>query len=153
MGIIEVFTDGGCSGNPGRGGWAYHLTADCGNEVAVDEHESSGAAEYTTNNRMEMTAVIEALRKIKESWDYQYFCVIVVTDSTYVQQGISSWIHRWKSNHWKTTAGKPVKNADLWSRLDSLSAAVKAEFRWVRGHAGDLRNERCHQLVQEAIRR
>ena len=151
--MIEVFTDGGCSGNPGPGGWAYHLTIDRRNGSAVEERENSGAVDHTTNNRMEMTAVIEALMEIQESWDYGSIRVVVSTDSTYVQQGISSWIHRWRRNHWKTANGKPVKNADLWGCLDTLSTSIKAEFRWVRGHTGDQRNERCHQLVQEAIGR
>ena len=154
--LIEAFTDGGCRGNPGPGGWAYHLTVyapgeDARTGVAGPALEGSGAAPRTTNNRMELTAVIQALRAIRGLSEYAAAQVVVVTDSTYVQQGIVSWIRRWRANGWRTAAKQPVKNAELWRTLDELAQATGARFRWVRGHAGDPRNERCHTLVQAAI--
>ena len=154
--LIEAFTDGGCRGNPGPGGWAYHLTvhggpADGDSAVARPPLEDSGFAARTTNNRMELAAVIQALRAVRGMPEHPGARVVVVTDSTYVQQGIVSWIHRWRANGWRTATRQPVKNAKLWRRLDELAQATGAQFRWVRGHAGDPRNERCHALVQAAI--
>ena len=143
---IEAFTDGGCIGNPGPGGWAFHLTLPSGRVI-----EDSGAAAATTNNRMELIAVIQALRAVRNLPEALTSEVVAVTDSTYVQQGITSWIRRWRANGWLTAAKQPVKNARLWRRLDEVAAATGAQFRWVRGHAGDPRNERCHALVQAAI--
>ncbi len=152
--LIEAFTDGGCRGNPGPGGWAYHLTIHPPDRPkgsrASEVSEGSGAAAATTNNRMELTAVIQALRAVR-ALPHVATEVVVVTDSTYVQQGITSWIHRWRANGWRTAARQPVKNASLWRLLDQLAAETGARFRWVRGHAGDARNERCHTLVQAAI--
>lgn len=154
-GLIEAFTDGGCSGNPGPGGWAYHLTvyapAAGARGAARAPLEGSGADPRTTNNRMELTAVIEALRAVRALPEQAAAQVVVVTDSTYVQQGIVSWIRRWRANGWLTRSRQPVKNAELWRTLDELAQATGAQFRWVRGHAGDPRNERCHALVQAAI--
>ena len=154
--LIEAFTDGGCSGNPGPGGWAYHVTvhdgaAAGGDGTARAALEESGFAARTTNNRMELAAVIQALRAIRGMPEHAGARVVVATDSTYVQQGIVSWIHRWRTNGWRTATKQPVKNAELWRRLDELARATGAQFRWVRGHAGDSRNERCHTLVQAAI--
>ena len=154
--MIEAFTDGGCSGNPGPGGWAYHATvhddaADGGVGAARPALEDSGFAARTTNNRMELAAVIQALRAIRGMPEHAGARIVVVTDSTYVQQGIVSWIHRWRANGWRTATKQPVKNVELWRRLDELAHATGAQFRWVRGHAGDPRNERCHTLVQAAI--
>ena len=154
--LIEVFTDGGCSGNPGPGGWAYHLTVHAPGRVAGDRPqpppaEGSGAAARTTNNRMELDAVIHALRAVRALPEHAGARVVVVTDSTYVQQGITSWIRRWRANGWRTATKQPVKNAELWRTLDELARATGAQFRWVRGHTGDPRNERCHTLVQKAI--
>ena len=154
--LIEAFTDGGCSGNPGPGGWAYHVTvhddaADGGAGAARPALEDSGFAARTTNNRMELAAVIQALRAIRGMPEHAGAGIVVVTDSTYVQQGIVSWIRRWRTNGWRTATKQPVKNAELWRRLDELARATGARFRWVRGHAGDPRNERCHTLVQAAI--
>lgn len=143
---IEAFTDGGCHGNPGPGGWAFHLTFASGRV-----QEGSGAANTTTNNRMELIAVIQALRAVRDLPEADAGHVVVVTDSTYVQQGITSWIRRWRANGWLTAAKQPVKNATLWRMLDEVATDTGAEFRWVRGHAGDPRNERCHALVQAAI--
>lgn len=153
-GLIEAFTDGGCSGNPGPGGWAYHLTVYApggGRRVARAPLEGSGAAPRTTNNRMELAAVIEALRAVRGLPGHAAAQIVVVTDSTYVQQGIVSWIRRWRANGWLTRSRQPVKNAEQWRTLDELAQATGAQFRWVRGHAGDPRNERCHALVQAAI--
>lgn len=144
--LIEAFTDGGCLGNPGPGGWAFHLTLRPGRVL-----EDSGAAAATTNNRMELTAVIEALHAVRDLPEADAAEVVVVTDSTYVQQGITSWIRRWRANGWLTAAKQPVKNAKLWRMLDEVASDTGAQFRWVRGHAGDPRNERCHTLVQAAI--
>ena len=155
---IEAFTDGGCSGNPGPGGWAYHLAVPAaGGRQDAAPHaalEDSGAAASTTNNRMELAAVIHALRAIRTIRalpEYAAARVVVNTDSTYVQQGITAWIKRWRANGWRTAAKQPVKNADLWRLLDELAQATGAQFRWVRGHAGNRPNERCHKLVQAAI--
>ena len=154
-GLIEAFTDGGCHGNPGPGGWAYHLTvyapAAGARGAARAPLEGSGADPRTTNNRMELAAVIEALRAVRALPEQSAAQVVVVTDSTYVQQGIVSWIRRWRANGWLTKSRQPVKNAELWRILDELAQATGAQFRWVRGHAGDPRNERCHALVQAAI--
>ena len=144
--LIEAFTDGGCLGNPGPGGWAFHLTV-----APARVHEDSGAAAATTNNRMELIAVIQALRTVRDLPEASAAKVVVFTDSTYVQQGITSWIRRWRANGWLTAAKQPVKNAKLWRKLDEVAAQTGAQFRWVRGHAGDPRNERCHALVQAAI--
>ena len=154
--LIEAFTDGGCRGNPGRGGWAFHLTLHAASPgdaagAPVRVLEGSGAAAATTNNRMELSAVIQALRAVRDLPEAAAADVVVVTDSTYVQQGITSWIRRWRANGWQTAAKQPVKNASLWRMLDQVTAETKAKFRWVRGHAGDARNERCHALVQSAI--
>jgi ribonuclease HI len=142
---IVIYTDGGCHGNPGPGGWAYVLVT--GNERI----ERSGAAPGTTNNRMELRAVIEALQTVAEfTGDGR---VTVHTDSQYVKNGITDWIHTWRANGWKTSARKPVKNQDLWVALHDLNTRLQPTWKWVRGHSGDAMNERCDELVQEAISR
>lgn len=140
----KVFTDGGCWGNPGPGGWAciVRLT---GKEIAA-----SGGSASTTNNRMELTAVIEGIRGAKDAGAET---VDVVTDSRYVQQGITSWIHNWKKNGWRTANKKPVKNQDLWISLDREAQSLNIRWMWVAGHAGHEENERCHDLVQKEIAR
>lgn len=135
--MIEIYTDGACSGNPGPGGWGV-LILDGG-----DERELFGGEADTTNNRMEMMAVIEALKATDACDD-----IILYTDSQYVKNGISSWIHGWKRNGWKTASRKPVKNKDLWIALDELSASRKIDWRWVKGHAGDAGNERADELAR-----
>jgi ribonuclease HI len=140
--IIDIFTDGACSGNPGPGGWGALLRFD------GKEKELSGYEPATTNNRMELTAVIEALRALKRP-----VAARVHTDSQYVQKGISEWIHGWKKRGWKTADRQPVKNADLWQTLDGLSANHKIEWLWVRGHAGHVENERVDALARAAIER
>jgi ribonuclease HI len=141
-----LFTDGGCHGNPGPGAWAWRAVGP-DNTVL---HDGSGYAGQTTNNRMELTAVIEALTWIRESGVTE--SPVIRTDSQYVRQGITAWIHRWKQNGWLTSAKKPVKNADLWRELDELNTAIAPKWEWVRGHAGDEHNEACDEAVQRTIR-
>ena len=138
--MVEIYTDGACKGNPGVGGWGAIL------RFGGTEKELFGGVANTTNNRMEMTAVIEALRSLSRSCD-----AVVFTDSSYVQKGISEWIHGWKRNGWKTSDKKPVKNADLWQTLDQLAAGHKIEWRWVKGHAGHPENERADLLANRGV--
>ena len=138
--IVDIFTDGACSGNPGPGGWGALLRID------GKEKELSGYVAQTTNNRMEMMAVIEALRVLKRP-----VSVRVHTDSQYVQKGISEWIHGWKKRGWQTADRKPVKNVDLWQALDAATVGHKIEWLWVRGHAGHVENERVDELARRAI--
>lgn len=137
---VEIFTDGSCIGNPGPGGWAAIL------RFKKQEKEISGYAPDTTNNRMEMTAVLQALLALKEPCR-----VILCTDSRYLKDGITSWIKGWKRNGWKTAAKEPVKNKDLWVALDEAIRRHVIEWKWVKGHAGHPENERCDQLAREAI--
>jgi ribonuclease HI len=137
---VDVFTDGACSGNPGPGGWGVVMRW---GEV---EKELFGGEEDTTNNRMELLAVISALNALKRP-----VRVVVHTDSTYVQQGISKWIHGWKKNGWKTKDKQPVKNADLWRALDAAASRHQVEWRWVKGHAGHPENERADALARKGI--
>ena len=133
---VTIYTDGACKGNPGPGGWGAWLS------MGEHEKELFGGENPTTNNRMELTAVIEALASLKRTCD-----VILYTDSEYVRKGITEWIHGWKTRGWKTADKKPVKNADLWQRLDALRLLHRVEFRWVKGHAGDPGNERADALA------
>jgi ribonuclease HI len=137
---VEVFTDGACSGNPGPGGWGALL------RYKGVERELSGAESDTTNNRMEMMAAIAALEAITRPSR-----VILTTDSTYVRDGITKWIVGWKRRNWKTAGKKPVKNVDLWQRLEAASAPHAVEWHWVRGHSGHAENERADTLAREAI--
>ncbi len=140
MDKVEIFTDGACKGNPGPGGWgAWLVNGD-------HEKEMFGGELNTTNNRMELRAVIEALTALKRPCD-----IIVHTDSQYVQKGISEWIHGWKARGWKTASREPVKNADLWKALDSAQAMHKIEWRWVKGHAGHEGNERADRLANRGV--
>jgi ribonuclease HI len=136
--VVTIYTDGACKGNPGPGGWGAWLRS--------NGHDKSmcGGEALTTNNRMELTAVIEALASLKRSCD-----VAVYTDSEYVRKGITEWIHGWKLRGWKTADKKPVKNAELWQRLDALAQLHKVDWHWVRGHAGDPGNERADALANE----
>lgn len=138
--IIDIWADGGCRGNPGPGGWGVVL------RMGSKEKELWGGEAATTNNRMELTAVIRALEAMKRPVRAR-----IHTDSQYVQKGISEWIHGWKRNGWKTSDRKPVKNADLWQRLDALAARHRLEWLWVRGHAGDPGNERADALANRGI--
>lgn len=135
--IVDIFTDGACSGNPGPGGWGAIL------RVGRHEKEIWGGERQTTNNRMELQAVIEALTLLKRP-----VRVRVHTDSQYVQKGISEWIHGWKARGWKTAAKQPVKNADLWTALDEVAARHQVEWVWVKGHAGHADNERADALAR-----
>jgi ribonuclease HI len=136
MDQIEIYTDGACKGNPGPGGWGAWLRS------AGHEKELWGGAPQTTNNRMELIAVIEALNALKRPSR-----VILHTDSAYVKNGITTWIHGWKAKGWLTADRKPVKNVDLWQRLDALRAQHQVDWRWVKGHAGDPGNERADALA------
>ena len=140
MTSVEIFTDGACSGNPGPGGWGAIL------HWKGHEKELSGAEAETTNNRMELTAAIAALEALKRRSK-----VRLVTDSTYVRDGVTKWIHGWKRNGWKTAAKKPVKNDDLWKRLDAIASKHDVTWEWVKGHAGHPENERADQLARDAI--
>ncbi len=137
---VTIYTDGACKGNPGPGGWGAWLS------TGEHEKEMFGGERQTTNNRMELTAVIEALASLKRSCD-----VTVYTDSEYVRKGITEWIHGWKQRGWKTADKKPVKNADLWQRLDALRALHQVDWRWVKGHAGDPGNERADALANRGV--
>ena len=137
---IEIFTDGACKGNPGRGGWGAVL------RYGSHEKELFGGEELTTNNRMELTAVIRALECLRRPSR-----VIVHTDSQYVQKGIDQWIHAWKARGWKTAERKPVKNEDLWRELDALAARHQIAWKWVRGHAGHVENERADALANRGV--
>jgi len=137
---VIIYTDGACSGNPGPGGWGVLLRF--GNR----EKELSGGAPETTNNRMEMTAAIEALKTLKRSCRIEFY-----TDSEYLRKGITEWISSWKRRGWKTAAKKPVKNQDLWQALDAAIQKHQINWHWVRGHAGQRENERVDELARSAI--
>ena len=137
---VTIHTDGACSGNPGPGGWGAIL------EYRGHKKELSGAEAETTNNRMELMAAIAALEALTRKSD-----VRLVTDSVYVRDGVTKWIHGWKKNGWKTAAKKPVKNEDLWRRLDEVASKHSVQWEWVKGHAGDPGNERADALAREAI--
>ncbi len=141
-GIIDIFTDGACSGNPGPGGWGAIL------RWRGTEKELSGGEEETTNNRMELMAAIASLESLNRPVKAR-----VHTDSQYVKDGITRWINKWKQNGWKTAARKPVKNTDLWQRLEEAAGAHDVEWRWIKGHAGHPENERADELARAAIPR
>lgn len=142
--IVEIYTDGACSGNPGPGGWGAILRTTSGQ--VRHEKEIFGGEAATTNNRMELTAVIEALKTLKRPVKAH-----VHTDSQYVQKGISEWIHNWKKRAWRTADKQPVKNADLWRVLDEEAARHQVEWFWVRGHNGHPDNERADALARRGI--
>ena len=139
------YTDGACSGNPGPGGWGALLIAKDG-ETVLKERELKGGEALTTNNRMELLAAIHALEALGRR-----SAITIVTDSTYVKNGVTSWIHGWKRNGWKTSAKKPVKNDDLWKRLDAARAAHDVTWEWVKGHAGHPENERADELARAGM--
>ena len=141
MSTITIHTDGACSGNPGPGGWGAIL------EWNGHRKELKGGEPDTTNNRMEMLAAIRALEAIRKS-DRS---VILITDSVYLRDGITKWIHGWKRRGWKTADKRPVKNVDLWQALETLTAQHTIEWRWVKGHAGDPGNERADELAREGL--
>lgn len=137
--MLKIWTDGSCLGNPGPGGWAFVATD--GKNTA----ERSGGERDTTNNRMELMAVIRALTAA-----HRHSEIELHTDSQYVKNGMQSWLKNWKKNNWHTANKKPVKNQDLWMQLDALSGAIKIHWHWVRGHNGDEMNERCDELARTA---
>lgn len=140
--IIQMWTDGACSGNPGNGGWGVLIKLVDGNQIKLSGHE-----QYTTNNRMEMFAVIEGLKYLKN-----YSSVIIHTDSKYVLEGITNWITNWKQNNWKSSNKKDVKNKDLWIELDTLVNKFKIEWKWVKGHSGNIENDIADLLATTAIK-
>ena len=137
---VEIFTDGACSGNPGPGGWGAIL------RYRGTEREINGGEANTTNNRMEMMAAIQAVEALRRPSR-----IILYTDSKYLSDGITKWIHGWKRRGWKTAGKKPVKNQDLWQRLDNATAGHDIEWRWVKGHAGHRENERADALARDGI--
>jgi ribonuclease HI len=141
MSQVQIFTDGACSGNPGPGGWGAILRS------GETEKELSGAEALTTNNRMELMAAIAGLEALKKPCT-----VTITTDSVYVKDGVTKWIHGWKKNGWKTADKKPVKNEDLWKRLDLAQAQHQVRWEWVKGHAGHVENERADALARLAIK-
>lgn len=140
MQIVKIYTDGGCRGNPGIGGWGALLQ--------MGEHQKTikGNSKDTTNNRMELTAAIEALNALTKPCN-----VVLTTDSRYVQDGITKWLANWKKNNWKTAAKKPVKNQDLWQKLDNAVQKHAVEWAWVKGHAGHAENELVDDLANQAM--
>nr|WP_319390260.1 ribonuclease HI [uncultured Cohaesibacter sp.] len=140
MGKVTIYTDGACSGNPGPGGWGALLT------MGEHEKELCGGEAETTNNRMELTAAIEALNALRRPCEVDLF-----TDSQYVKGGITGWIYGWKKNGWKTAAKKPVKNAELWQALDEALRRHKVDWHWVKGHAGHDGNERADELARRGM--
>ncbi|GAB3712849.1 ribonuclease HI [Nocardiopsis nanhaiensis] len=134
---VVIYTDGACSGNPGPGGWGVWL------RYKEHERELFGGEEQTTNNRMELMAAIQALESLKRDVP-----VLLHTDSSYVRNGITSWVHGWKKRGWKTADKKPVKNVDLWQRLDEVASRYDVEWKWVRGHSGDEGNDRADELAR-----
>lgn len=139
---VIIYTDGACSGNPGPGGWAAVLRWRDRQKIL------SGAAPATTNNIMELTAVIQALEALKRPLPVELY-----TDSLYVKDGVTRWMQRWKHNGWRTAARQPVKNADLWRRLDAAAARHVIEWRWVKGHSGQPENSQADRLARDAMRR
>jgi ribonuclease HI len=133
---VIAFTDGACSGNPGPGGWGVVLRS------GEHEREIFGGEAETTNNRMELTAAIQALQALREACEVE-----LTTDSTYVKDGITQWLHKWKSNGWKTASKKPVKNRDLWELLEAQTARHAVDWQWVKGHSGNPDNERADALA------
>lgn len=140
--LVEIFTDGACRGNPGPGGWAAIL------RYKESKKEIYGAEPFTTNNRMELTAVIQALKALKEPCE-----VVICTDSRYVQKGIREWLSLWKKRNWMASSGTKVKNIDLWKSLEKEAGRHNISWKWVKGHNGLLENERCDELAKEAINR
>jgi ribonuclease HI len=145
MTALFAYTDGACSGNPGPGGWGVVLVARDGDRV-LRSRELSGGEAATTNNRMELMAAIAALEALERA-----AALTLVTDSTYLRDGVTKWIHGWKRNGWRTAAKKPVKNEDLWRRLEAAAAAHEISWDWVKGHAGHPENERADELARAGM--
>ncbi|NNK16301.1 MAG: ribonuclease HI [Sulfitobacter sp.] len=144
---LYAYTDGACSGNPGPGGWGVLMQAKQGDQV-IRERELKGGEAETTNNRMELLAAINALEALARPSE-----ITIVTDSNYVKNGITEWIFGWKKNGWKNAAKKPVKNAELWQRLDEANARHQVTWEWVKGHAGHPENERADELARDGMKR
>lgn len=142
---LFAYTDGACSGNPGPGGWGVLLIAQNG-DTEVKRRELSGGAPNTTNNQMELMAAIAALETLDRATP-----ITIVTDSTYVKNGLTEWIHGWKRNGWRTAAKKPVKNVELWQRLDDAAARHDVNWEWIKGHAGHPENERADELARAGM--
>jgi ribonuclease HI len=142
---LFAYTDGACSGNPGPGGWGALLIARDGDSV-VKSRELNGGEGLTTNNRMELLAAISALEALERASD-----ITIVTDSNYVKDGMTKWVHGWKRNGWKTADRKPVKNVELWQRLDTAVARHRVTWKWVKGHAGHPENERADELARAGM--
>jgi len=142
---LYIYTDGACSGNPGPGGWGALLVAKEGDNL-LKSRELCGGEAKTTNNRMELTAAIEALNALERASD-----VTVITDSNYVKDGITKWMHGWKRNGWKTASKKPVKNEELWKALDEAQARHRISWKWVKGHAGHTENELADGLANKGM--
>ena len=145
MDSVIIYTDGGCRGNPGPGGWAYIIQTE-GTEVS-----GSGGDNHTTNNKMELTAVIRSMEAVLKDSVLSKRSLDLHTDSQYVKNGISSWINNWIRNGWKTAAKKPVKNKELWVELKEVSDKLDVNWKWVKGHAGDPMNEACDSMVNEEM--
>ena len=137
---VTLYTDGACKGNPGKGGWGVLM------RYGSHEKELFGGEAHTTNNRMELTAIIQGLAALKRPC-----AVVIYTDSQYVKNGMEQWIHGWKKNGWKTSSKQPVKNEDLWQQLDRLAAQHQIQWQWVRGHAGHTENERADALANQGV--
>jgi ribonuclease HI len=144
---VNIWTDGGCSGNPGPGGWAFVVTNFHGKIIG----QGKGGELETTNNRMELLAVIKALKYVSRK-DFNIDLITVHTDSQYVEKGMTEWVLRWKMNGWKTSDQKPVKNIDLWLKLDKLSLELPVTWQWVESHIGIPLNERCDKMTHDAIK-
>lgn len=142
---LFAYTDGACSGNPGPGGWGVLMIAR-DNGVVVKERELQGGEPLTTNNRMELLAAISALEALTRPSD-----VTIVTDSAYVKNGVTEWIHAWKRKNWRTAGGSPVKNVELWQRLEAAALPHKVTWRWIKGHAGHAENERADALARAGM--
>lgn len=145
MTTIFAWTDGACSGNPGPGGWGVLLRAKEGDRI-VKERELQGGEAATTNNRMELMAAISALEALTRPSE-----ITVITDSAYVKNGVTQWLHGWKRNGWRTAGRKPVKNEELWRRLDEAQARHRVEWQWIKGHAGHAENERADELARAGM--
>ncbi len=137
---VSLYTDGACKGNPGKGGWGVLM------RYGSHKKELFGGEAHTTNNRMELTAIIQGLAALKRPC-----AVVIYTDSQYVKNGMEKWIHGWKKNGWKTASKQPVKNEDLWQQLDRLAAQHQIQWQWVRGHAGHAENERADALANQGV--
>jgi ribonuclease HI len=142
---LIAFTDGACSGNPGPGGWGVLMQAREGTAV-VKQRELQGGEAMTTNNRMELMAAISALEALSRASE-----ITIVTDSAYVKNGVTEWIHAWKRKGWRTAGGPPVKNVELWQRLDAAQAQHKVVWKWIKGHAGHVENERADELARAGM--